>query len=205
MDLQPGQVVMLEPGEEIQTSAPADVGQTYEPFQYRTLLQVSAALGIPYAYLSNDMVRANYSNSRLALLEFRRRVEAYQHAVMVWQLCRRVWMRWMDTAVMAGALDLPDYEARCRDWIACAWLPPRWDWVDPLKDARAEIEQIQAGLKSRTQALAERGYDAGQVDAEIAADRAREQKLGLAFGATPGAPRQGDDADEETATAATPA
>ena len=181
MDLQPGQIVMLEPGEEVQTSAPADVGQTYEPFQYRTLLQVSAALGLPYAYLSNDMLKANYSNSRLALLEFRRRVEAYQHAVMVWQICRRVWARWMDTAVMAGALDLPDYDARRRDYIACSWLPPKWDWVDPLKDARAEIEQIEAGLKSRTQALAERGYDADQVDAEIAADRERERRLGLSF------------------------
>lgn len=186
MDLEPGQIVMLEPGEEIQTSAPADVGQTYEPFQYRTLLQVSAALGLPYAYLSNDMLKANYSNSRLALLEFRRRIEAYQHAVMVWQICRRVWTRWMDTAVMAGALDLPDYEARRRDYIACSWLPPKWDWVDPLKDARAEIEQIEAGLKSRTQALAERGYDADQVDAEIAADRARERELGLSFGGVAG-------------------
>jgi capsid protein len=43
-----------------------------------------------------------------------------------------------------------------------------------------KIKQIDAGLKSRTQALAERGYDAEQVDAEIAADRAREQPLGLA-------------------------
>jgi lambda family phage portal protein len=196
MDLQPGQIVMLEPGEEVQTSTPADVGQTYEPFQYRTLLQVSAALGVPYAYLSNDMLKANYSNSRLALLEFRRRVEAYQHAVMVWQLCRRVWARWMDTAVMAGALDLPEYEGRRREHIACAWLPPKWDWVDPLKDARAEIEQIEAGLKSRTQALAERGYDADQVDSEIAADRAREQKLGLSFSSTQPAPTLPADPDE---------
>lgn len=182
MDLQPGQIVMLEPGEEVQTSAPADVGQTYEPFQYRTLLQVSAALGVPYAYLSNDMLKANYSNSRLALLEFRRRVEAYQHAVMVWQICRRVWARWMDTAVVAGAITLPDYELRRREHIACDWLPPKWDWVDPLKDARAEIEQIEAGLKSRSQALSERGYDADQVDTEIAADRERERQLGLSFG-----------------------
>jgi len=196
MDLQPGQIVMLEPGEEVQTSTPADVGQTYEPFQYRTLLQVSAALGVPYAYLSNDMLKANYSNSRLALLEFRRRVEAYQHAVMVWQLCRRVWARWMDTAVISGALELPDYESRRREHIACAWLPPKWDWVDPLKNARAEIEQIEAGLKSRTQALAERGYDADQVDAEIAADRAREQKLGLSFSSTQPAPTLPADPEE---------
>jgi lambda family phage portal protein len=188
IDLQPGQITMLEPGEEVQTSAPADSGQTYEPFQYRTLLQVSAALGVPYAYLSNDMLKANYSNSRLALLEFRRRIEAYQHAVMVWQMCRQVWARWMDTAVLAGALDLPAYGERRREHLACGWLPPKWDWVDPLKDARAEIEQIDAGLKSRTQALAERGYDAEQVDAEIAADKAREQSLGLNFRSSAASP-----------------
>ncbi len=194
MDLQPGQIVMLEPGEEVQTSAPADVGQTYEPFQYRTLLQVSAALGVPYAYLSNDMLKANYSNSRLALLEFRRRIEAYQHSVMVWQICRRVWARWLDTAVMAGAIALPDYEQQRRVYLGCSWLPPKWDWVDPLKDARAEIEQIEAGLKSRTQALAERGYDADQVDAEIAADRARERQLGLSFGSASSDPTLLNDA-----------
>jgi lambda family phage portal protein len=181
LDLQPGQITMLEPGEEVQTSAPADSGQTYEPFQYRTLLQVSAALGVPYAYLSNDMLKANYSNSRLALLEFRRRIEAYQHAVIVWQLCRQVWARWMDTAVLAGALDLPEYDDRRREYLGCDWLPPKWDWIDPLKDARAEIEQIEAGLKSRTQALAERGYDSEQVDTQIAADKKREEALGLTF------------------------
>ena len=36
--------------------------------------------------------------------------------------------------------------------------------------------------RAATQALAERGYDAEQVDAEIAADKAREKSLGLNFG-----------------------
>jgi capsid protein len=102
----------------------------------------------------------------------------------------------MDTAVLAGTLALPDYNQRRREHLACGWLPPKWDWVDPLKDARAEIEQIDAGLKSRTQALAERGYDAEQVDAEIAADKAREQRLGLTFNTTPHAP--GDSAETQT-------
>ena len=188
------------PGEQVQTSDPADSGQTYEPFQYRTLLQVSAALGVPYAYLSNDMIKANYSNARLALLEFRRRTEAYQHAVMVWQLCRRVWARWMDTAVLAGVLAIHGYETNRRGHQACAWLPPKWDWVDPLKDAKAEIEQIAAGLKSRTQALAERGYDAEQVDAEIAADQARERALGLSFSSLAPAPDASTATEEEAAT-----
>ena len=115
---------------------------------------------------------------------------------MVFQLCRPVWGRFMDTAVLAGALKLPGYDRRRAEFLACNWLPTKWDWVDPLKDARAEIEQIDAGLKSRTQALAERGYDADQVDAEIAADRARERQLGLSFGSASSDPALLADAQE---------
>jgi capsid protein len=72
-----------------------------------------------------------------------------------------------------------------------------------MKDARAEIEQIEAGLKSRTQALAERGYDAEQVDAEIANDKARERMLGLTFGAarTSGMPSEPDESAAALGTA----
>ncbi len=75
-EVSPGQVVRLDPGEDVTVSAPADSGATYEPFQYRTLLQISAALGIPYGYLSNDGAKGNFSNSRLSLTRFRRRVSA---------------------------------------------------------------------------------------------------------------------------------
>ena len=190
VEISPGQIVRLDPGEDVTIGQPADSGGTYEPFQYRTLLQISAALGIPYPYIANDMVKGNFSNSRLALIEFRRRVSAWQHSVMAYQLCRPVYARWMDAAVLSGALSLPGYEANRSRLLAADWLPTKWDWVDPLKDANAEITQIEAGLKSRTQAIAERGYDAEQVDREIAAERKRERTLGLDF-RRPGSPAQG--------------
>ena len=203
VEISPGQIVRLDPGEDVTVGQPADSGGTYEPFQYRTLLQISAALGIPYPYLANDMVKGNFSNSRLALIEFRRRVSAWQHAVTVYQLCRPVWARWMDAAVLSGALALPGYETNRSRLLTADWLPTKWDWVDPLKDANAEIAQIEAGLKSRTQAIAERGYDAEQVDREIAAEHARERALGLDF-RRPGSPAQGvqamSEGDDDTET-----
>ena len=188
-DIAPGQILRLDPGEEVTVGQPADSGGSYEPFQYRTLLQISAALGIPYGYLSNDGAKGNFSNSRLSLIEFRRRVAAWQHSVMVFQMCRPIWARFMDTAVLAGALRLPGYDRKRGEYLAADWLPTKWDWVDPLKDANAEIAQIEAGLKSRTQGIAERGYDAEQVDREIAAERKREVALGLDF-RRPGSPAQ---------------
>lgn len=186
-EVAPGQIVRLDPGEEVTIGDPADSGNTYEPFQYRTLLQVAAALGIPYPYLTQDMVKGNFSNSRLALMEFRRKVEAWQHSVMIFQMCRPIWERFMDVAVLAGALRAPSYDTRRKEYLACKWLPPKWQWVDPLKDINAEIAEIEAGLKSRSQAISERGYDAEEMDAEIAADHAREAKLKLDF-RRPGSP-----------------
>ena len=189
LEVEPGQVVRLDPGEDVSTPATPDSGSTYEPFQYRTLLQIAAALGVPYGYLTGDTAKGNFSNTRIALVDFRRRISAFQHSVMVYQLCRAVWTRWMDVAVLSGALDLPGYDQERRDCLACDWLPTKWDWIDPMKDASAEILQIEAGLKSRTQALSERGYDGEQVDREIAAERKREAALGLDF-RRPGSPAQ---------------
>jgi hypothetical protein len=58
----------------------------------------------------------------------------------------------------------------------------KWDWVDPLKDRKAEIEAIEAGLKSMSDVIESEGYDAEEVDRRIAADHAREEELGLSFG-----------------------
>jgi len=116
--------------------------------------------------------------------------------------------------VLSGALTLPGYEGNRARLLAADWLPTKWDWVDPLKDANAEIAQIEAGLKSRTQAIAERGYDAEQVDREIAAERTRERALGLDFRrpgspaqivqAVPGAGKEDDQTDETDAAADRP-
>lgn len=185
MPLEPGQLQILDDGEDITFSAPSDVGGNYEAFQYRTLLQVAAGLGLPYANVTSDMLKANYSNTRAGLLEFRRRLEAFQHSVLAFQFCRPVWSSWLDMAVLSGALCLPNYDEHRADFLDTDWLPPRWDWVDPSKDIRAEVEALNAGLKSRSQSIAERGYDAATVDAEIAADREREKSLGILSGRAP--------------------
>jgi lambda family phage portal protein len=89
--LQPGTMQLLLPGEDIKFSDPADVGGTYESFQYRTLLACCAAMGVPYTNVTGDLRQANYSSLREGKLEFRRRIEQFQHATLVFQLCRPVW------------------------------------------------------------------------------------------------------------------
>ncbi|EIF81790.1 phage portal protein, lambda family, partial [Burkholderia pseudomallei 354a] len=51
----------------------------------------------------------------------------------------------------------------------------------PVQDVTAKRMEIRAGLASRTGAVLARGDDPEQVDAENAADLAREQRLGLRY------------------------
>jgi lambda family phage portal protein len=178
--MEPGSLIPLPPGADVQFSDPADPGD-YGAFVKNHIRAIASGLGVPYELVSGDLEGVTYSSIRAGLVEFRRRIEQLQHAVLVFQFCRPVWERFVRLAVLAGAIDARGFDRDPAPWLAVEWLPPKWEWVDPLKDARAEIEQIRAGLKSRGQSIAERGYDAEAVDAAIAADRTREDRLGLAF------------------------
>ena len=142
---------------------------------------VAAAMGITYEMLTGDLTQVNYSSIRAGLLEFRRRCEALQHGVIVHQLCRPIWRAWMDQAVLEGALDLPGYRKDRRTYQAAKWIPQGWSWVDPQKEFNAMKLAIRAGLMSRSEAISGNGYDAEDVDREIAAVNARADALGLVF------------------------
>ncbi len=180
--LEPGTLQVLLPGEDVKFSSPADVGGGYEAFQYRTLLSITASVGLPYHLVTGDVRQANYSSLRAELVEFRRRVGQLQHGVIAHQFCRPIWRRWLETAVLSGALELGDLDTA----LPVQWIPPRWDWVDPLKDIQAQLLAIEAGLLSRRKAVEATGYDIEEIDRENAADRDRAVELGLNYRASPG-------------------
>lgn len=166
----PGATVQLYPGEKVNFSNPGGSGGGYEPFQFRTLLQLCAALGIPYSELSSDLTKASYASSRAGTLAFRSEVEAFQHAVLVFQFLRKVWIRWMDTAVVAGALPITaaDYVKRPAYYRAMQAITPRAPWVDPLKDRQAIKLAMDAQLMAPQDAIEAEGYDIETVYRRIA-------------------------------------
>ncbi len=181
--LEPGTMKVLTPGQDVRFSDPADLGAESTDFLRITARAIAAGLGIPYEILTGDLSSVNYSSIRAGLVEFRRRVEAVQHNVLVFRFCRPAWERFVTVAALTGEIDGRGFVRDPQSFMACKWITPRREWVDPLKDARAEIEAISAGLMSRREAVASRGWDIETLDAEIAADHARAVSLGLAFAA----------------------
>jgi lambda family phage portal protein len=179
----PGAYIQLAPGEEIKFTEPSEVGGSYEPFQYRTLLAVASGLGIPYGELSHDLTKANYSSSRAGLVAFRIEIEAFQHAVLVFQFLRRTWNEWLAAAVLAGTVPITASTFNA-DKIALSrakFITPKLPWVDPQKDAAGEKIMVDNGWKARSDVIESLGADPEETDLRIAADREREDRLGLSF------------------------
>jgi lambda family phage portal protein len=174
--LEPGTLQVLLPGEDVRFSAPADVGASYETFMRVQLRSIAAGMGITYEQLTGDLTGVNYSSIRAGLLEFRRRCEQFQHQVLVYQMCRPIWQRWVTDAILSGALEIPEPAK-----LVAKWVPPGFAWVDPLKDIKAQIMAVRAGFKSRSEVVSEQGYDAEVIDREIANDNARADSLGLEY------------------------
>ena len=181
--LEPGGMQVLEEGESVQFSEPADVGGSYEAFIWRNLLAICAGCGVPYPSVTADTSKSNYSSSREQQVEFRRRIAQVQHHVLVFQMCRPIWARWFQTAVLSGALPIKpaDYLADPMAYASVKWIPPKWDWVDPLKDRKAEQLALDMGVKSRSDVIEEEGEEPEDTDRRIQADRKRELAMDLGF------------------------
>ncbi|MBN8957922.1 MAG: phage portal protein, partial [Rhizobiales bacterium] len=135
--MEPGSLIPLPPGADIQFSDPADPGD-YGAFVKNHIRAIASGLGVPYELVSGDLEGVTYSSIRAGLVEFRRRIEQLQYAVIVFQFCRPVWERFVRLAALSGAIDARGFDRDTAPWLAVEWLPPKWEWVDPLKDARAE-------------------------------------------------------------------
>lgn len=178
--LEPGAMQVLASGEEIEFSQPADVGGSYEPFMRAQLRAISVAMGVLYEQLTGDYSQINDRTYRAAVNEFRRQVGIYQHSVMAQMLCRPVHRRWVDLAVLSGALT-PPRSLQGRDLYRVKWVPQGFSYIHPVQEVQAAREAVLAGFKSRDEVISEMGYDAEAIDAEIARGNARADAAGLVF------------------------
>ena len=182
LSLEPAIFQELQPGEDVTFSDPPDVSPTYADFMRHQLFGVSAATGVPYETLTGDMSKVNDRTVRVILHEFRRRIQQYQHHIIAFQVCRKIWRAWMDRVFLAGPIEIPaSYIEDPEPWIKVKWMPQGWPYLHPVQDVEAEKGAMRSGLTSRSAAVSERGEDAEEIDREQAGDNARADELGLKY------------------------
>ncbi|WP_375614629.1 phage portal protein [Bartonella sp. AC535YNZD] len=201
----PGASLYLGENKEVTFSNPVEVGGSYEAFQFRNISKICSALNMPYAVVTGDVTRGNFSNVRTSIIQFRRHVKQWREHIIAFQFNRIVWERFVEMAVLSGRVHLPGWEENSLPWLQCESFAPPLEMIDPNKDITAEKEEIRAGLKTRRMALAERGFDIDSIHAELQEEHTDARARGLSFDTDMAAPSGENQAigDEDSETSET--
>jgi lambda family phage portal protein len=178
MELEPGVVKKLNPGEKYVPGSVTAPNPALDPFMRYMLREVAAGVGVSYESLSRDYSQSNYSSSRLALLDDRDMWRFYQSWFII-DFRRRVHREWLQQAVLAGAVtgvSVEEYAVNIKKFEKVLFKPRGWTWIDPTKEVEAYKEAIKAGFTTRTDVIA---ATAGGQDIEDV-DNVRERELRLA-------------------------
>jgi len=151
----------------------------HEMFMRSALRSVASGLGVSYNMLANDLVGVNYSSIRAGLLDEREQWKGWQRW-FIESFLERVYGDWLEMGSLTGEVKVPI--AKFEQYNAPVWTGRRWAWVDPLRDVEALVLEREALLKSRTQAVAERGGDFRDVAEEIAREEEFLKGLGIQAG-----------------------
>jgi len=182
LTLEPGLFQELAPGEELEFSEPPAAPDSYPAFMRQQLQAVAAGAGVPYEVLTGDMSNVNDRVVRVLLHEFRRRIQTWQHHIIAFQFCRRVYQAWMDRVFLSGAIPIPvAYVENPEPWARVKWMPQGWPYLHPVQDVEADQAAIRAGFTSRSSVVSERGEDAQSIDTEQASDNKRADDLHLKY------------------------
>jgi lambda family phage portal protein len=173
---EPGLIAYARGGKDIKFNQPATTAGVAEWLQAQLHI-VAAGFRLPYELLTGDLSQVNYSSIRAGLVEFRRMIDAAQWQLFIPMFCQPAWDWFTAQAWAAGKLPQPS--------IAVAWSPPKFEAVDPLKDAMADLLAMRSGTMTLAQAIARQGHNPDAVLAEIAAMNAKLDVLGLVLDSDP--------------------
>jgi lambda family phage portal protein len=189
--LLPGTTQELGPGQEMQFANPPEAGTTYSEYMRTQHMGTAAAAGIPYELFSGDIKEISDRTLRVLMNEFRRLAEQRQWQIIIPMFCQPVVEWFADAAFLVGKITEEE-----RDLVKrCEHAPHGWAHIHPVQDPQGKKLEVEAGFRSRSSVIGDRGDDPDAVDAERAADMAREKQLDLWVdpAAAAGAKKTGDD------------
>ena len=176
--LEPGMLEYLGPGESVEFAKPPESGTSFAEFMQSLLRIIGAALGLPYELVIKDFSETSYSSARAALLQAYRVFRVWQRLLMR-HLCQPLWELLLEEAWLRGELEAPGWRRYRWHYTRALWLPPGWEWVDPLKEAKAAELEVRMLHKTRADVAAERGDDWEAKAEQAARERAVMEELGL--------------------------
>ncbi|HEX7050131.1 MAG TPA: phage portal protein, partial [Longimicrobiales bacterium] len=211
MDGEPGQYKILPRGYRVESPDPNQPQDNFPDFVRAVLRASAVGLGTSYAFLAADWSDANFASMRLGRADEQDEWIALQND-FIETVCQRVYERWLVSAVLSGALVLPQFDVSLAS--AVEWQGRRWVSPKPLEDVEVYERRVALGIDSRSEIMAAEGRDLWPTWDHLAEEQEYADELGIlvepprkATTATatplPERPGEGDDASGTSTTTGT--
>lgn len=181
--VEPGTILQGMPGEKLEMFSGEDPGGNYTSFMRWQSLSTAAGLKIPYEILTGDWEKVNDRIMRTVLHEYRRQIEMDCDHLMIFQLCRRIYTWFIDSAVLTGKLPVGNYLKERSNLLKHEWRPQGHPYMHPEQDINAKTKGVRNGMFSIKDTVAKQGQDSDTImDENLAAEvrwHNRRKELGL--------------------------
>ncbi|WP_202307433.1 phage portal protein [Dryocola clanedunensis] len=162
----------LGEGQDIKTVTPTNGVDGIDQFTNELMNQISMGLNVTKQALLSDTSNASFSAARLTeklqQTTFRTRTN-----VLISKVLKPIYIAWLKNEMINNSklnLSFSDFD----DLICARYILQKPISLDPVKDIQAELLQMEAGIKSKTQVIAELGGDPVKVLAEVQAEKEKE-------------------------------
>ena len=171
LHLEPGAFLELDPDEDIEQVTPTHPKTNFEGFIRLLARFVARPFGLPLEVALLDFSQSNFSSSRGALLQS--------------------WQTWQEAQAMLARLMSRIYYWRLADWMKSrkirpiddwdkhCWQKPGWKWIDPEKEAKANMALVDGGFATITDILAQHGVDRDEMWETRKRELEDAEKLGI--------------------------
>lgn len=168
-DIEPNTIQELGPGMDIKFTDPPQLNGLGE-FSKVSLRGVAKGLGIPYELLAGDWSNVNYSSGKLGDGKYHRNIRKWRNKFFIPKFCSGVYSWFKEFAAVSGK----DFSE-----VKCTWTHPRREPLDPLKENKAAVIEVEAGFTTISAVIRERGGDPEQVFLERAEELKKMRELGI--------------------------
>jgi capsid protein len=165
--LENGSVKYIGAGSDVVQVNPQQPMQQTPDFIRAICRLIGAPFDMPLELVSKDMSQVNFSSARIGLIGYYRACRARQKAFRS-RCLMRIYRWWLSREVKMGRF-LAKVPA---EFWPHRFMAEGWDYTDPVSEGQADLLLIDAGLKTRAMAAAERGRDWEEMQIELAAERA---------------------------------
>lgn len=173
-----GMIELLQPGQKFAPFDPGQPNAEFPNFRKAFLRGIACSFDIGYNALASDLEGVNYSSLRHGMKDD---VEVYRDIQSWWiELVRwRVFEAWLEMALLTGQLNGATFDDYERITNSVYWSPRGYAYVDPTKDAQADLLQVANKMETRTNVLGHRGLDIEEVFETLAHEEDLADEYGL--------------------------